>query len=405
MIPGPAALRHELRTPLNHIIGYSELLLEEVGEGGCRDLEPGLRRIHEDARRLLRLVEVPVHAHDEVVRHVEEVGPEDEAGQGRQEAVPAGAVAGDAQAGPVFVRHGDGAPHIRQRGLDVAASLVGEVPELHERAVDERDVVASQVAVEAAQVGKDVDGIAHRRQAVVAADYIRNLREETRKGFYGRLKQGVFPLPAPIGYRDMGKGRPKEPDPATAPLVRRAFELYGTGTFCLRTLREQITYNGVGGGEVNAEIHDPWSRLTATEGTKQAHQVEDVRVRTRTPIPGGVRRTEVTKTYDEYGNETQVNDLGDVAVTSDDQCTTTTYNRNTAAMLVSLPSTDSTGWRMAAACSAPNDSAHTAQLARPPSFSAYCRRPESSRCWFERSRATRVKPPGCCVPPVGSRPR
>jgi DNA invertase Pin-like site-specific DNA recombinase len=28
-------------------------------------------------------------------------------------------------------------------------------------------------------------------QAVVAADYIRNLREETRKGFYGRLKQGL----------------------------------------------------------------------------------------------------------------------------------------------------------------------------------------------------------------------
>lgn len=29
-------------------------------------------------------------------------------------------------------------------------------------------------------------------QAVVAADYIRNLREETRKGFHGRLKQGLY---------------------------------------------------------------------------------------------------------------------------------------------------------------------------------------------------------------------
>lgn len=36
-------------------------------------------------------------------------------------------------------------------------------------------------------------------QAVVAADYIRNLREETKKGLYGRLKQGIYPLPAPIG--------------------------------------------------------------------------------------------------------------------------------------------------------------------------------------------------------------
>src|SRR5262249_8667061 len=41
-------------------------------------------------------------------------------------------------------------------------------------------------------------------QAVVAADYIRNLREEARKGFYGRIKQGVYPLPAPLGYLDRG---------------------------------------------------------------------------------------------------------------------------------------------------------------------------------------------------------
>lgn len=53
-------------------------------------------------------------------------------------------------------------------------------------------------------------------QAVVAADYIRNLREETRKGFYGRLKQGVYPLPAPIGYVNCGAGKPKEADPAKA---------------------------------------------------------------------------------------------------------------------------------------------------------------------------------------------
>src|SRR5256885_4852920 len=54
-------------------------------------------------------------------------------------------------------------------------------------------------------------------QAVVAADYIRNLREETRKGFYGRLKQGILPLPAPAGYVDQGAGKPNMPDPARAP--------------------------------------------------------------------------------------------------------------------------------------------------------------------------------------------
>ena len=42
--------------------------------------------------------------------------------------------------------------------------------------------------------------------AVVAADYIRNLREETFKGIQGRLRQGLFPFAAPVGYRRYGFG-------------------------------------------------------------------------------------------------------------------------------------------------------------------------------------------------------
>jgi site-specific DNA recombinase len=54
-------------------------------------------------------------------------------------------------------------------------------------------------------------------QAVVAAHYVRNLREEVRKGFYGRLKQGFYPLKAPIGYLDCGGGKPKAIDPVAGP--------------------------------------------------------------------------------------------------------------------------------------------------------------------------------------------
>lgn len=82
-------------------------------------------------------------------------------------------------------------------------------------------------------------------QAVVAADYIRNLREETRKGFYGRLKQGLYPLPAPLGYQDRGAGKPKEFDPVRAPFVRRAFELYATGTWGLDALGEELHRAGL----------------------------------------------------------------------------------------------------------------------------------------------------------------
>ena len=51
---GPAAqLRHELRTPLNHIIGYAEMLLEELEADGPRDLVASLGAVRTDARELL----------------------------------------------------------------------------------------------------------------------------------------------------------------------------------------------------------------------------------------------------------------------------------------------------------------------------------------------------------------
>lgn len=82
-------------------------------------------------------------------------------------------------------------------------------------------------------------------QAVVAADYIRNLREEVRKGFYGRLKQGFYPLPAPLGYRDEGGGKAKSIDPVAGPFVRLAFELYGTGQYNLDTVGDELYRRGL----------------------------------------------------------------------------------------------------------------------------------------------------------------
>jgi site-specific DNA recombinase len=82
-------------------------------------------------------------------------------------------------------------------------------------------------------------------QAVVAADYIRNLREETRKGFYGRLKQGLYPMPAPLGYLDMGQGKPKALDPNVGPLIRGAFELYSTGRFNSKAVAREVATMGL----------------------------------------------------------------------------------------------------------------------------------------------------------------
>jgi site-specific DNA recombinase len=73
-------------------------------------------------------------------------------------------------------------------------------------------------------------------QAVIAADFIRNLREEAKRGIRRRLEQGLRPNAAPIGYLDRGKGKPKEIDPERGPLVRLAFTWYATGDYTLRVL-------------------------------------------------------------------------------------------------------------------------------------------------------------------------
>ena len=49
--------QHEVRTPLGQIIGYSELLEEELEDRGQQDLAPDLQRIRNAAMRLLDLVD------------------------------------------------------------------------------------------------------------------------------------------------------------------------------------------------------------------------------------------------------------------------------------------------------------------------------------------------------------
>lgn len=84
-------------------------------------------------------------------------------------------------------------------------------------------------------------------QAVVAADYIRNLRQEVKKGMYGRLRQGFFPFGAPPGYCDNGKGMLKTIHPVQGPLVKEAFTLYASGRYGLKELLAYMTGKGLRG--------------------------------------------------------------------------------------------------------------------------------------------------------------
>ena len=81
--------------------------------------------------------------------------------------------------------------------------------------------------------------------AVVASDYIRNLREETVKGINGRLRQGLFPFSAPVGYLNHGGGKPKTIDPVRGPLIKSAFELYASRIYSLQQLEDELFQRGL----------------------------------------------------------------------------------------------------------------------------------------------------------------
>ena len=82
-------------------------------------------------------------------------------------------------------------------------------------------------------------------QMVFAVQYIRNLRQETLKGIHGRLKQGILPRGAPLGYLDRGAGKPKTIDPVRGPIIRALFERYAAGAVTLRMLTEEAERAGL----------------------------------------------------------------------------------------------------------------------------------------------------------------
>lgn len=80
----------------------------------------------------------------------------------------------------------------------------------------------------------------------IAADFSRNNSDTVRSGQAGRLRQGLYPFKAPIGYVDNGcGGQMKTIHPIFGPLVRQAFELYATGKYSLKTLRSEMFDRGL----------------------------------------------------------------------------------------------------------------------------------------------------------------
>lgn len=116
-------------------------------------------------------------------------------------------------------------------------------------------------------------------------------------------------------------------------------------------VREKVSYNGVGGAVVGSTITDYWQRgPTTTQGSAKAYMVETGGVLDRTALPGGKwRSNQISRTYNDDAQVTQIDDRGDLGTSDDDECTRTWYARNEAALLLRLPYRTQT---VAAPCSA-----------------------------------------------------
>ena len=85
-------------------------------------------------------------------------------------------------------------------------------------------------------------------QVVLAKNYINNLSEEVRKGQLESLLQGKWPSHAHIGYKNIKHEDGSTDivvDPATAPFVVKAFELYASGEYSYKRLRDKTEEMGL----------------------------------------------------------------------------------------------------------------------------------------------------------------
>ena len=70
--------------------------------------------------------------------------------------------------------------------------------------------------------------------------YVDNLSENIKRSYRQKLKNGIWPQRAPIGYLNDKKTKTIIIDPEKAPLVKKAFEAYATGNYTLSALRKII---------------------------------------------------------------------------------------------------------------------------------------------------------------------
>ncbi len=77
--------------------------------------------------------------------------------------------------------------------------------------------------------------------------YVDNLSENIKRGFRQKLRNGIWPSCAPIGYLNDKNTKTIVPDKDRAVFIRKTFELYSTGDYPLAEVRRMLTGVGLKG--------------------------------------------------------------------------------------------------------------------------------------------------------------
>ncbi|MCX5749030.1 MAG: recombinase family protein [Candidatus Saganbacteria bacterium] len=75
--------------------------------------------------------------------------------------------------------------------------------------------------------------------------YIDNLSENVKRGHRQKVRNGIWPAFAPLGYLNNYKTKGIEVDTEKAPLIRKAFELYATGDYTLLSIKQFLERAGM----------------------------------------------------------------------------------------------------------------------------------------------------------------
>ena len=85
--------------------------------------------------------------------------------------------------------------------------------------------------------------------------YVDNLSENVKRGIRQKLRNGIWPSWAPMGYlNDLGT-HTIHVDKERAPIIKKAFELYATGNYAILEIRDMVNRSGLRG----RKLHKPLS--------------------------------------------------------------------------------------------------------------------------------------------------